>query len=91
VLRHHTVLVLDGNTGQNGLAQVKAFHDALDLSSLIITKMDGTAKGGVLCAMAHTLSSNRILPHIMALGVGESISQLIPFNAKDFAKELLSD
>jgi len=88
---HHTVLVLDGNTGQNGVSQVKAFHEALDLSSLIITKMDGTAKGGVLCAISHVLSSSHILPHIMAIGIGEGVDQLIPFDAGAFAKELVGD
>jgi fused signal recognition particle receptor len=52
---HHTLLVLDGNTGQNGLSQVKAFHAALGLTGIIVTKLDGTAKGGVICALAHTL------------------------------------
>lgn len=88
---HHTILVLDGNTGQNGVAQVKAFHEALGLSSLIVTKMDGTAKGGVLCAISHALSSSHILPQIMALGVGEQVAQLIPFDAQAYAKELLQD
>ena len=88
---HHTVLVLDGNTGQNGVTQVKAFHEALGLSSLIVTKMDGTAKGGVLCAIAHLLAPSQILPQILALGVGEQMTQLIPFDAKAYAQELLQD
>jgi fused signal recognition particle receptor len=88
---HQTLLVLDGNTGQNGLTQVKAFHEALQLSSLIITKVDGTAKGGVLCAIAHSFRSTPNFPQIMALGVGENIAQIQPFSALLFAKELLNN
>ena len=88
---HHTLLVLDGNTGQNGLTQVKAFHEALQLSSLIITKVDGTAKGGVLCAIAHALRNDPHQPHIMGLGIGEKINQIQAFSALAFAKELLND
>jgi len=88
---HHTLLVLDGNTGQNGLTQVKAFHEALQLSSLIITKVDGTAKGGVLCAIAHSLRNDPHQPHIMGLGIGEKINQIQAFSALAFAKELLNN
>jgi fused signal recognition particle receptor len=86
---HQTILVLDGNTGQNGLTQVKAFHEALELSSLIITKVDGTAKGGVLCAISHAFKSDNTHPRILGLGVGEQVDQIAPFSAKTFAKELL--
>ncbi len=86
---HQTVLVLDGNTGQNGLSQVKAFHEALNLTSLIITKVDGTAKGGVLCAISQAFRLTPNHPQILALGVGEQIQQLQPFTAQEFAKELL--
>lgn len=88
---HQTILVLDGNTGQNGLTQVRAFHEALTLSSLIITKVDGTAKGGVLCAIAHALRSTQHFPQIMGLGVGEKMEQIQAFSAQDFAKELIND
>ena len=88
---HHTLLVLDGNTGQNGLTQVKAFHEALQLSSLIITKVDGTAKGGVLCAIAYSLRNDPHQPHIMGLGIGEKINQIQAFSALAFAKELLNN
>jgi fused signal recognition particle receptor len=88
---HQTILVLDGNTGQNGLTQVKAFHEALTLSSLIITKVDGTAKGGVLCAIAHFLRGQADQPQIMGLGIGEKVQQIEPFSALAFAKELLAN
>lgn len=88
---HHTLLVLDGNTGQNGLTQVKAFHEALQLSSLIITKVDGTAKGGVLCAIAYALRNDPHQPYIMGLGIGEKINQIQAFSALAFAKELLNN
>jgi fused signal recognition particle receptor len=88
---HQTILVLDGNTGQNGLTQVRAFHEALSLSSLIITKVDGTAKGGVLCAIAHALRSTIPFPQIMGLGVGEQMEQIQVFSALGFAKELINN
>ena len=88
---HQTILVLDGNTGQNGLTQVRAFHEALTLSSLIITKIDGTAKGGVLCAIAHALRSTIPFPQIMGLGIGEKMEQIQEFSALDFAKELINN
>jgi fused signal recognition particle receptor len=88
---HQTILVLDGNTGQNGLSQVKAFHESLTLSGLIITKIDGTAKGGVLCAIAQALRLTPNPPKILGLGVGEQIQQLQVFTAQDFAKELLQN
>ena len=81
---HEILLVLDANTGQNALAQVKAFDDVLGLTGLIITKLDGTAKGGVLCAIAR----ERPVP-IMFIGVGEAIDDLRPFVARDFAEALL--
>lgn len=81
---HETVLVIDGNTGQNALAQVKAFDDALNLSGLVITKLDGTAKGGVLAAIART----RPVP-VYFIGVGEKIEDLQPFKADEFVEALL--
>ena len=82
---HEILLVIDGNTGQNALAQVKAFDDALGLTGLVITKLDGTAKGGVLAAIAKT----RPVP-VYFIGVGEKIEDLQPFNAQEFVDALLS-
>jgi fused signal recognition particle receptor len=82
---HEVLLVIDGNTGQNALAQVKAFDDALNLTGLIVTKLDGTAKGGVLAAIAKT----RPVP-VYFIGVGEKIEDLQPFNAEEFVDALLS-
>jgi fused signal recognition particle receptor len=81
---HEVLLVIDGNTGQNALAQVKAFDDALQLTGLIITKLDGTAKGGVLAAIART----RPVP-VYFIGVGEKLEDLQPFNAEEFVEALL--
>jgi fused signal recognition particle receptor len=81
---HEILLVIDGNTGQNALAQVKAFDDALTLTGLVITKLDGTAKGGVLAAIAR----NRPVP-VYFIGIGEKIEDLQPFNADDFVTALL--
>ncbi|KIF80023.1 signal recognition particle-docking protein FtsY [Noviherbaspirillum autotrophicum] len=82
---HELLLVIDGNTGQNALAQVKAFDDALQLTGLIVTKLDGTAKGGILAAIAKT----RPVP-VYFIGVGEQIEDLQPFNAEEFVDALLS-
>ncbi|MES2038913.1 MAG: signal recognition particle-docking protein FtsY [Pseudomonadota bacterium] len=79
------LLIIDGNTGQNALAQVKAFDDALQLTGLVITKLDGTAKGGVLAAIA----KNRPVP-VYFIGIGEQIEDLQPFNAQEFVDALLS-
>ncbi|MES2115332.1 MAG: signal recognition particle-docking protein FtsY [Pseudomonadota bacterium] len=81
---HETLLVIDGNTGQNALAQVKAFDDALQLTGLVITKLDGTAKGGVLAAIARV----RPVP-VYFIGIGEKIEDLQPFVAADFVEALL--
>jgi fused signal recognition particle receptor len=81
---HAVWLVIDANNGQNALAQVKAFDDALGLTGLIVTKLDGTAKGGVLAAIAR----NRPVP-VAFIGVGEGIDDLRPFTARDFAEALL--
>jgi len=86
---HHTLLVLDGNTGQNGLSQVKAFHAALGLTGIIVTKLDGTAKGGVICALAHTLKDG-LKPAVLALGKGEGIEDLAPFIAEQYSSELFN-
>ncbi|MEY4884431.1 MAG: Signal recognition particle receptor FtsY [Pseudomonadota bacterium] len=82
---HEVLLVIDGNTGQNALTQVKAFDDALQLTGLIVTKLDGTAKGGVLAAIAR----ERPIP-VYFIGVGEKLQDLETFNAHEFAQALLS-
>ena len=82
---HEVLLVLDGNTGQNALTQVKAFDDALQLTGLIVTKLDGTAKGGVLAAIAR----ERPVP-VYFIGVGEKLEDLETFNAREFAQALLA-
>ena len=82
---HEVLLVIDGNTGQNALTQVKIFDDALQLSGLIVTKLDGTAKGGVLAAIAR----ERPVP-VYFIGVGEKLEDLETFNAREFAQALLS-
>ena len=79
------LLIIDGNTGQNALAQVKAFDDALQLTGLVITKLDGTAKGGILAAIA----KNRPIP-VYFIGVGEQIEDLQPFNAQEFVDALFN-
>lgn len=86
---HHTLLVLDGNTGQNGLSQVKAFHTALGLTGIIVTKLDGTAKGGVICALAQILQAEPKLT-VLALGKGEGIDDLAPFIAGQYSSELFN-
>ncbi|HEX6158410.1 MAG TPA: signal recognition particle-docking protein FtsY [Burkholderiales bacterium] len=81
---HEVLLVLDANTGQNSLAQVKAFDGALGLTGLILTKLDGTAKGGVVCAIAQ----EKPVP-LLFVGVGEGIDDLRPFVAREFAEALV--
>ena len=82
---HEILLIIDGNTGQNALAQVKAFDDALGLTGLVVTKLDGTAKGGVLAAIA----KSRPVP-VYFIGVGEQIDDLQPFDAQEFVDALLA-
>jgi fused signal recognition particle receptor len=82
---HEVLLVIDGNTGQNALTQVQAFDDALGLTGLVVTKLDGTAKGGVLAAIAKV----RPVP-VYFIGIGEKIEDLQPFSAGDFVDALLS-
>jgi fused signal recognition particle receptor len=82
---HEVLLVIDGNTGQNALTQVKAFDDALSLTGLVITKLDGTAKGGVICAIA----MERPIP-VYFIGVGEKLEDLETFDAREFAQALLN-
>lgn len=86
---HEVLLVVDGNTGQNALAQVKAFDAALGLTGLIVTKLDGTAKGGVLAAIARWgAEQGRVVP-VYFVGVGEQLEDLQPFDAREFAEALL--
>ena len=81
---HETLLVVDANTGQNTLAQVKAFDDALGLTGLVLTKLDGSAKGGVVAAIA----KERPIP-LRFIGVGEGINDLRPFVAAEFVDALV--
>lgn len=83
---HEILLVLDANIGQNAINQVIAFDDALKLTGLILTKLDGTAKGGVICAIA----SERPIP-VRFIGVGEGIEDLRPFKAQDFVEALIPE
>ena len=80
---HDSVIVLDGTVGQNALAQVSAFQQVADVSGIIVTKLDGTAKGGVVIALADKFG----LP-VHAVGVGEGADDLQPFEARDFANAL---
>jgi fused signal recognition particle receptor len=91
---HEVLLVVDGNTGQNALAQVKAFDEALGLTGLVITKLDGTAKGGVLAAIAlwsreRSTRGSAPVP-VYFIGVGEKLEDLETFDAREFAQALLS-
>ena len=91
---HEVLLVLDANTGQNALSQLKAFDQALGVTGLILTKLDGTAKGGVIAAIAHTYrdpnSRNPTHPiPVRFIGVGEGLNDLRPFVAEDFVAALL--
>lgn len=82
----HTVLVIDATTGQNGLQQAREFNKALSLDGLIVTKLDGTAKGGIALAVSHELE----LP-VLKIGVGEGMDDLKDFDAHDFARALVGD
>ena len=81
--RHDSVIVLDGTVGQNALNQVKAFQQVADVSGLIVTKLDVSAKGGVVVALAEEFG----LP-VHAVGVGEGADDLQPFDAQEFATAL---
>ncbi|MCH9664390.1 MAG: signal recognition particle-docking protein FtsY [Gammaproteobacteria bacterium] len=83
---HEVLLVLDANTGQNAVTQVKAFDEALNVTGLVLTKLDGTAKGGVIAAIAGQYPENP--PAIRFIGVGEGLDDLRPFNARDFVEAL---
>jgi fused signal recognition particle receptor len=81
---HEVLLVLDANTGQNALNQVKAFDDALGVTGLVLTKLDGTARGGVIAAIAR----QKLIP-LRFIGIGETLDDLRPFSAEDFVDALL--
>ena len=83
---HECILVLDATVGQNALSQVKIFNEMTPLTGLIMTKLDGTAKGGILVALADTFH----LP-IYAVGVGEGVDDLNPFSAEEYVDSLLGD
>ncbi len=83
--------MLDANNGQNALTQVKAFDDTLGVTGLVLTKLDGTAKGGVLAAIAHMRAAapgNEPIP-VRFIGVGEGLEDLRPFKAEEFVSALL--
>jgi fused signal recognition particle receptor len=80
---HEVLLVLDANTGQNAIAQVKAFDQALGVTGIILTKLDGTAKGGAIAAIAR----HKPIP-LRFVGVGEGIDDLRPFSAVEFVEAL---
>ena len=86
---HEVLLVVDGNTGQNALAQVKAFDAALGLTGLIVTKLDGTAKGGVLAAIARWGAEQKRVVPVYFIGIGERLEDLQTFKAREFAEALL--
>jgi fused signal recognition particle receptor len=81
---HEVLLVVDATNGQNAIVQAKTFHEAIQLTGIIITKLDGTAKGGFILPIAHTLK----IP-VRYVGVGEKIDDLIPFSARGFAEAIL--
>jgi fused signal recognition particle receptor len=80
---HEVWLVLDATTGQNAIAQAEMFHNALGVTDIILTKLDGTAKGGIVVGIAHQLG----LP-IRFIGIGEQVDDLRPFDATDYVKAL---
>jgi fused signal recognition particle receptor len=82
---HETLLTVDATTGQNGLRQARLFSEAVDVTGLVLTKLDGTAKGGIALAIAHELK----IP-VKMIGVGEQLEDLRPFDAGEFARALIS-
>jgi fused signal recognition particle receptor len=83
---HETLIVIDATTGQNGLRQAKIFSEAVDVSGVVLTKLDGTAKGGIALAIAKELG----LP-VKLIGVGEDVEDLRPFDAREFARALIEE
>ena len=82
---HETLLTVDATTGQNGLRQAKLFAEAVDVDGIVLTKLDGTAKGGIALAIANELG----IP-VKLIGIGEGLDDLRPFDADDFARALLA-
>jgi fused signal recognition particle receptor len=83
---HEALIVIDATTGQNGLRQAQVFADTVDLTGVVLTKLDGTAKGGIALAIAKDLG----LP-VKLIGAGEAIDDLRPFDAREFATALLEE
>jgi len=83
---HEALIVIDATTGQNGLRQAQVFSEAVDLTGVVLTKLDGTAKGGIALAIASELG----LP-VKLVGIGEGIEDLRPFDAEEFAAALLGE
>jgi fused signal recognition particle receptor len=83
---HETVLVLDGVSGQNALVQAREFNAAVQLTGVVVTKLDGTPKGGIIVAISQELS----LP-VFFIGVGEKVEDLLPFDRKDFVEALFEE
>jgi fused signal recognition particle receptor len=83
---HETLLVVDATTGQNGLQQARLFGQAVDVSGIVLTKLDGSAKGGIAIAIAHELG----LP-VKLIGIGERLDDLRPFDPGDFARALVGE
>jgi len=83
---HETLLVLDATTGQNGLRQAQEFKQAVDVTGIVLTKLDGTAKGGIVVAIRETLG----IP-IKLIGVGEKLEDLRPFEPEAFARAIFGD
>jgi fused signal recognition particle receptor len=82
---HETLLVVDATTGQNGLQQARLFNEAVEVTGVALTKLDGSAKGGIAVAIAHELG----LP-VKLVGVGETLDDLQPFDPREFARALVS-
>jgi fused signal recognition particle receptor len=82
---HETLITIDATTGQNGLRQAQAFADAVEVSGVVLTKLDGTAKGGITLAIARELETP-----VKLIGIGESLEDLRPFDPEDFARALLA-
>jgi fused signal recognition particle receptor len=83
---HETLLVIDATTGQNGLQQARLFNEAVEVTGVALTKLDGSAKGGIAVAIAHDLG----LP-VKLIGIGERLDDLRPFDPTDFARALLEE
>lgn len=83
---HEVLLILDANTGQNAISQVKMFDEALNVTGLVLTKLDGTAKGGVIAAIAAQYPHNP--PALRFIGIGEALDDLRPFDATEFVEAL---